>query len=605
MYITTFYSFKGGVGRTMALANAAALLAMKGRNVLVVDFDIEAPGLDTFSIFKPKKDVYGLNDFVFQYLNEGSAPDVAKFVAECPSVGDAGGKLWIMPSSGSGPNSMKYNHVNWDELYERYDGYLLIEDLKEQWNQVLRPDYVLIDSRTGYTDTGGVCTRQLPDAVVVLFFPNEQNLRGLADIVADIRSEAASAHERNIDLHFVMSNVPDLDDDDEILEKKIAEFQSQLGFSSEPLIVHRYDSLSLLNQMVFAIDRPGSRLTGEYKQIVREIILRNWRDEDGALEYIKDAFGPRERDSIYMQEAMLVKIEREHSSNADVLFQLGKLKESRHDFKSALELISRAIEEGYEKPEAYISRSRIFESNQDLVSAFKDVRRVLQFERASLGVEREAILRYLNTGGSNYSEIVNSPLISSLSASSKFWLACELDSTQSELIVAISLFKDVIESDDIIDQQRVVAMCRLTSAYLGLGKFHEALQILEDISTDSGIQDFPEVNYAMAMWGKNGSADRDLFQRVIDLYSIEPPKIQIPADFQCLAISYWVVGSNDNALEYLSTAECLISETSFRSQFSCWRYLTVRRKSFLEDLTEIRTLIKKGMPLVPKFITSR
>ena len=50
MYVTTFYSFKGGVGRTMALVNVAVELANTGRRVLVVDFDLEAPGLDTFDL---------------------------------------------------------------------------------------------------------------------------------------------------------------------------------------------------------------------------------------------------------------------------------------------------------------------------------------------------------------------------------------------------------------------------------------------------------------------------------------------------------------------------------------------------------------------------
>ena len=42
--IVTFYSWKGGVGRTMALANTAVQLARKGNRVLVVDWDLEAPG---------------------------------------------------------------------------------------------------------------------------------------------------------------------------------------------------------------------------------------------------------------------------------------------------------------------------------------------------------------------------------------------------------------------------------------------------------------------------------------------------------------------------------------------------------------------------------
>jgi cellulose biosynthesis protein BcsQ len=43
MYISTFYSFKGGVGRSLALANIATELVIRGKRVLIVDFDLEAP----------------------------------------------------------------------------------------------------------------------------------------------------------------------------------------------------------------------------------------------------------------------------------------------------------------------------------------------------------------------------------------------------------------------------------------------------------------------------------------------------------------------------------------------------------------------------------
>jgi len=44
--VVTFYSYKGGVGRSMALANVAALLARWGRRVLIIDWDLEAPGIE-------------------------------------------------------------------------------------------------------------------------------------------------------------------------------------------------------------------------------------------------------------------------------------------------------------------------------------------------------------------------------------------------------------------------------------------------------------------------------------------------------------------------------------------------------------------------------
>jgi MinD-like ATPase involved in chromosome partitioning or flagellar assembly len=46
--IVTFYSYKGGAGRTLALANVAVLMARQGHRVLVADFDLEAPGMSRF-----------------------------------------------------------------------------------------------------------------------------------------------------------------------------------------------------------------------------------------------------------------------------------------------------------------------------------------------------------------------------------------------------------------------------------------------------------------------------------------------------------------------------------------------------------------------------
>ncbi len=46
--IVTFYSYKGGTGRTMALANVAWILASNGLKVLVVDWDLDSPGLHRY-----------------------------------------------------------------------------------------------------------------------------------------------------------------------------------------------------------------------------------------------------------------------------------------------------------------------------------------------------------------------------------------------------------------------------------------------------------------------------------------------------------------------------------------------------------------------------
>src|SRR5213080_966655 len=46
--IYTFYSYKGGVGRSMALANVAKWYYLRGLRVVMIDWDLEAPGLENF-----------------------------------------------------------------------------------------------------------------------------------------------------------------------------------------------------------------------------------------------------------------------------------------------------------------------------------------------------------------------------------------------------------------------------------------------------------------------------------------------------------------------------------------------------------------------------
>ena len=611
MYVTTFYSFKGGVGRTMALANAAATLALRGRRVLVVDFDIEAPGLDTFDALKPREEVPGVIDFVTRYLESGQAPDASSFIGECPPIGKRGGKLWIMPSGRNESYAANFNQVDWGDLYERHEGFLLFEDLKAQWKQGLgkeglEPDYVLIDSRTGHTDTSGICTRQLPDAVVVLFFPNEQNLRGLIDVVGDIRAEAKGPRKKNIELHFVMSNVPDLDDEDRILESKVEAFQDRLGFPQEPMIVHRYDSLSLLNQVVFSKDRPKSRLAKEYKEVVHEIAVRNWNDRDGALEYIRRAVRSWRRiddDSTLEQEEMLDRIEQAHRKDGEVLFRLGGLKEFLGDQESASLLIDQAIAAGYDKPEAYFERSRIREQTGDPDGASEDLRSVLKLQQVSPRMVRGTISRLMRLKACDREEVVNFPAVLSLDHRGKLMLASIFNRSMADARLAVSLLEPILDADKLSEDQRDLVRQQLGLPYMGLGRCSEAARVfrneeknIADLSIDAAF------NYAMALWGENKTVQPEIFQHVVELDRSESRKDKNLNYLQCMAIAYWAVGDNDTALNCVKQAQQVVSKDDFGTEFSCWRYLRVDSKSFSEDLDEIHALIEGRNPRLPRFM---
>src|SRR5262245_49468046 len=76
--ILTFYSYKGGSGRSMALANVAWILAANGKRVLMIDWDLEAPGLHRyFHPFLPDRGLRaskGVIDFVIEFAAETLTP---------------------------------------------------------------------------------------------------------------------------------------------------------------------------------------------------------------------------------------------------------------------------------------------------------------------------------------------------------------------------------------------------------------------------------------------------------------------------------------------------------------------------------------------------
>lgn len=185
MSIVTFYSFKGGVGRSMALANVAVLLARKGARVLVIDWDLEAPGLEEyFDDFRVNADGRGLL-FLLQDKDEFKS-----HVWQLSSTED-GVALDFLPA---GRGEEDYYHTL--ERFSQEDFFAsgggdFLENLREEWLE--NYDFVLIDSRTGLSDSGGICTIQLPDIVIGLFTATRQSYRGVRDVL-----ELAKASRQNL-----------------------------------------------------------------------------------------------------------------------------------------------------------------------------------------------------------------------------------------------------------------------------------------------------------------------------------------------------------------------------------------------------------------------
>jgi tetratricopeptide (TPR) repeat protein/cellulose biosynthesis protein BcsQ len=197
--IITFYSYKGGTGRSMALANVAWILASSGKRVLAVDWDLEAPGLHRYyTPFLNDKDLTGsdgLIDLLIEFRDATAIgghgesddkwheayADIASYVVSLDWDFPGEGTLDLLPAGRQGASySARVNSFDWVEFYERRGGGVFLETIKEKMRADY--DYVLIDSRTGVSDTSGICTVQMPDAVVVCFTLNNQGIQGSAAV---------------------------------------------------------------------------------------------------------------------------------------------------------------------------------------------------------------------------------------------------------------------------------------------------------------------------------------------------------------------------------------------------------------------------------------
>jgi tetratricopeptide (TPR) repeat protein len=201
--VVTFYSYKGGTGRTMALANVAWILASNGHRVLVADWDLESPGLHRF--FAPFLDqavqeAPGIIDMVREY--EYSATQSADEEQRQANIAEHTRILrytiplrhWTFPDGGSldflspGKQNTDYlatlSALDWDSFYSALNGGEFLDALRDEMKT--QYDYVLIDSRTGLSDVADICTVHLPDVLVDCFTLSTQGIEGSALVATRI-----------------------------------------------------------------------------------------------------------------------------------------------------------------------------------------------------------------------------------------------------------------------------------------------------------------------------------------------------------------------------------------------------------------------------------
>ncbi|EYF00603.1 tyrosine-protein kinase family protein [Chondromyces apiculatus] len=213
MLRVTFYSYKGGVGRTLALLNVAAVLARRGRKVVAVDLDLEAPGFG-LSLLTRSPEGHAQRG-VSEFLLERRAGENMHLQADAYAYPilplQCGDNLWLMPAGQRAKELADLIPGLYDDPED--PSTRLFDLLVAEIAETLAPDYLFFDSRTGTADIAGVCTLELPQVVVAVCGLGEQNVEGMADVLQQMRHVRHENEMPEVATLVALSPVPQFQQD--------------------------------------------------------------------------------------------------------------------------------------------------------------------------------------------------------------------------------------------------------------------------------------------------------------------------------------------------------------------------------------------------------
>jgi Tfp pilus assembly protein PilF/cellulose biosynthesis protein BcsQ len=208
----------------MAVLNVAGIIASRGFRVLIIDMDLEAPGISYLANAATAvgdRSQPGFVDILLDVVERGDEADLFQLPANkvlaryCapyelpPEFQSVGASLHIMPAGSlDGAYAGRLERLDLPSLYRGGDGLALVKAFKQAVQESGNFDYVFIDSRTGFSDESGICTRDLADYLMIVSGLNKQNVEGTTHFLAALR--AATPDTRL--LQMILSPVPNGED---------------------------------------------------------------------------------------------------------------------------------------------------------------------------------------------------------------------------------------------------------------------------------------------------------------------------------------------------------------------------------------------------------
>lgn len=212
MKTITFYSYKGGVGRTLSLINIANLLAEFGKKVCIIDFDLEAPGIDhKYKNCIHEKIDKGLVDYIYEFAVNN---ELVKSIKPYSVTVDQNRlhEIVLIPAGNTFNSSYwkKLSCISWWNLFyeEKSEGIPFFLDMKEKIKNEIAPDYLLIDTRTGITEISGITISILADDITFFAANNDENMYGIQQMIKTISKKENNLMGVRKSVHFALTRIP-------------------------------------------------------------------------------------------------------------------------------------------------------------------------------------------------------------------------------------------------------------------------------------------------------------------------------------------------------------------------------------------------------------
>lgn len=267
--IVTFYSFKGGVGRTTALAACAWQLARAAKRVVIIDLDLEAPGIGTLLEVQSER---GVIDVLVDALVTDT-PSLAGALGKASALGADGERVEVLPAGELDLGYLEklgrldFLGANVTEHASSPIEAALRALLHAVAKRTPRPDYILLDSRAGLHDLAGLSLHRLAHIDVLVGRAGEQGYRGLDLTLRVLAQRKGAAAMRCIVVHTLAPTAgtpPAIDEEREFKDASFESFKAHVYSAAEaetlkkeanamhvPLVIRRDLALERFTKLSF------------------------------------------------------------------------------------------------------------------------------------------------------------------------------------------------------------------------------------------------------------------------------------------------------------------------------------------------------------------